>query len=148
MPPKRAAKASPQAPTRTQPRRGASEVKAANKPDPGQDKPTRKQTGRKRKTALDPEDEDDKPASEPEAKKAKVAAARKPAAKKSQNPPTERDENERCYWLMKAEPESRLEKGVDVKFAIDDLEAADEPEAWDGVRNPVGTFRNDHSICL
>ena len=36
------------------------------------------------------------------------------------------------YWLMKAEPESRLEKGVDVKFSIDDLEAATEPEPWDG----------------
>jgi hypothetical protein len=33
---------------------------------------------------------------------------------------------------MKAEPESRLEKGVDVKFSIDDLSAAAEPEPWDG----------------
>ena len=38
----------------------------------------------------------------------------------------------RSYWLMKAEPESRLEKGVDVKFSIDDLAAAQIPEAWDG----------------
>lgn len=38
----------------------------------------------------------------------------------------------RSYWLMKAEPESRMEKGVDVKFSIDDLAAADEPEPWDG----------------
>lgn len=36
------------------------------------------------------------------------------------------------YWLMKAEPESRMEKGKDVKFSIDDLEAASGPEAWDG----------------
>ncbi|KAJ5778131.1 hypothetical protein N7520_001377 [Penicillium odoratum] len=43
----------------------------------------------------------------------------------------------RSYWLMKAEPESRLEKGVDVKFSIDDLAAADSPEPWDGVRNAV-----------
>ncbi|RMZ78120.1 hypothetical protein DV738_g3979, partial [Chaetothyriales sp. CBS 135597] len=41
------------------------------------------------------------------------------------------------YWLMKAEPESRIEKGVDVKFSIDDLKAKTEPEGWDGVRNPV-----------
>ncbi|KAL8800762.1 MAG: hypothetical protein Q9182_004926 [Xanthomendoza sp. 2 TL-2023] len=41
------------------------------------------------------------------------------------------------YWLMKAEPESRLEKGMEVKFSIDDLMNADEPEAWDGIRNPV-----------
>jgi predicted RNA-binding protein with PUA-like domain len=38
---------------------------------------------------------------------------------------------------MKAEPESRIEKGKDVKFSIDDLRAAKEPEPWDGVRNPV-----------
>lgn len=36
------------------------------------------------------------------------------------------------YWLMKAEPESRIEKGVDVKFSIDDLAAKQEPEGWDG----------------
>ena len=39
----------------------------------------------------------------------------------------------RSYWLMKAEPESRLEKGVDVRFSIDDLAAAKEPEPWDGM---------------
>ncbi|KAF8471692.1 PUA-like domain-containing protein [Kalaharituber pfeilii] len=39
------------------------------------------------------------------------------------------------YWLMKAEPESRIEKGKDVKFSIDDLAACNEPAAWDGVRN-------------
>jgi predicted RNA-binding protein with PUA-like domain len=33
---------------------------------------------------------------------------------------------------MKAEPESRIEKGKDVKFSIDDLRAAKEPEPWDG----------------
>lgn len=38
----------------------------------------------------------------------------------------------RSYWLMKAEPESRFEKGVDVKFSIDDLKNAKEPEPWDG----------------
>ncbi|KAJ5384742.1 High mobility group HMG-I/HMG-Y [Penicillium concentricum] len=46
-------------------------------------------------------------------------------------------ETGRSFWLMKAEPESRLEKGKDVKFSIDDLAAADAPEPWDGVRNHV-----------
>ncbi|KAJ9605118.1 hypothetical protein H2200_010508 [Cladophialophora chaetospira] len=41
------------------------------------------------------------------------------------------------YWLMKAEPNSRIENGHDVKFSIDDLAAKTEPEAWDGVRNVV-----------
>jgi predicted RNA-binding protein with PUA-like domain len=27
------------------------------------------------------------------------------------------------YWLLKAEPETRLEGGVDVRFSIDDLAA-------------------------
>ncbi|KAK2738436.1 hypothetical protein FQN57_007027 [Myotisia sp. PD_48] len=43
----------------------------------------------------------------------------------------------RSYWLMKAEPEPRIEKGVDVSFSIDDLRNAAEPEPWDGVRNSV-----------
>lgn len=30
------------------------------------------------------------------------------------------------------EPESRIEKGKDVKFSIDDLKNASEPEGWDG----------------
>lgn len=33
---------------------------------------------------------------------------------------------------MKAEPESRMEKGHDIKFSIDDLAAKIEPEPWDG----------------
>ncbi|KAF7597267.1 hypothetical protein BBP40_008109 [Aspergillus hancockii] len=48
-----------------------------------------------------------------------------------------KDGSGRSYWLMKAEPESRLEKGVDVKFSIDDLASRRKPEPWDGVRNPV-----------
>lgn len=43
-----------------------------------------------------------------------------------------KEDTGRSYWLMKAEPESRLEKGVDVKFSIDDLANAKEPEPWDG----------------
>lgn len=40
------------------------------------------------------------------------------------------------YFLMKAEPESRLEKGVDVAFSINDLAArGSDGEPWDGVRN-------------
>ncbi|XP_073871785.1 thymocyte nuclear protein 1 isoform X7 [Macaca fascicularis] len=40
------------------------------------------------------------------------------------------------HWLMKSEPESRLEKGVDVKFSIEDLKAQPkQTTCWDGVRN-------------
>ncbi|GAA5995725.1 EVE domain-containing protein [Rhodotorula paludigena] len=38
------------------------------------------------------------------------------------------------HWLIKAEPESRIEKGVDVKFSIDDLEDK-RTTTWEGVRN-------------
>ena len=40
------------------------------------------------------------------------------------------------HWLMKSEPESRFENGVDMKFSIDDLIAEpDSTACWDGVRN-------------
>ena len=42
---------------------------------------------------------------------------------------------------MKAEPNSRIEKGTDVKFSIDDLEKATAPEAWDGKHH--GDVAND-----
>ncbi|KAJ3213422.1 Thymocyte nuclear protein 1 [Dinochytrium kinnereticum] len=38
------------------------------------------------------------------------------------------------YFLMKAEPETRIVNGVDVKFSIDDL-AIKGTSSWDGVRN-------------
>ncbi|KAK8136226.1 hypothetical protein PG984_004166 [Apiospora sp. TS-2023a] len=43
--------------------------------------------------------------------------------------------SEKSYWLLKAEPETRLENGVDVRFSIDDLASRTEPEPWDGIRN-------------
>lgn len=42
----------------------------------------------------------------------------------------------RSYFLVKSEPETRMQDGHDMKFSIDDL--GDEPNAtacWDGVRN-------------
>ncbi|KAI1795070.1 PUA-like domain-containing protein [Ganoderma leucocontextum] len=38
------------------------------------------------------------------------------------------------HWLMKAEPDSRIVKGKDVKFGVDDFEAA-KTTPWEGVRN-------------
>ncbi|KAI8982773.1 PUA-like domain-containing protein, partial [Trametes punicea] len=37
-------------------------------------------------------------------------------------------------WLMKAEPDSRIVKGKDVKFSVDDFESA-KTTPWEGVRN-------------
>ncbi|KAK3101076.1 hypothetical protein FSP39_000772, partial [Pinctada imbricata] len=40
------------------------------------------------------------------------------------------------HWLMKSEPESRFENGIDVKFGIEDLkDCEDQTACWDGVRN-------------
>ncbi|KPV74101.1 uncharacterized protein RHOBADRAFT_54662 [Rhodotorula graminis WP1] len=44
------------------------------------------------------------------------------------------DAVEFTHWLIKAEPETRIEKGVDVKFSIDDLER-NKTTTWEGVRN-------------
>lgn len=49
----------------------------------------------------------------------------------------EEDVDQPNYWLMKAEPESRIEKGKDVKFSIDDLKNAFEPEGWDGTSSAL-----------
>ncbi|EJF62226.1 hypothetical protein DICSQDRAFT_58814 [Dichomitus squalens LYAD-421 SS1] len=38
------------------------------------------------------------------------------------------------HWLMKAEPDSRVVKGKDVKFSVDDFEAV-KTTPWEGVRN-------------
>ena len=46
------------------------------------------------------------------------------------------DKPEFTHWLMKSEPETRMENGVDMKFGIDDLiECPDSTSCWDGVRN-------------
>ncbi|NXS81360.1 THYN1 protein, partial [Erpornis zantholeuca] len=50
--------------------------------------------------------------------------------------PEEESQITYCHWLLKSEPESRLEKGVDVKFSVDDLKAEpNQTTCWDGVRN-------------
>lgn len=42
------------------------------------------------------------------------------------SPPEER------YWLMKSEPDVRIEDGYEIKFSIDDLAAKKTPEGWEG----------------
>ncbi|RVE64980.1 hypothetical protein OJAV_G00131180 [Oryzias javanicus] len=63
-------------------------------------------------------------------KKKKVAAPAGKRVKSSSEPPTY------SHWLMKSEPESRFENGIDVKFGIEDLKTQpDQTACWDGVRN-------------
>jgi hypothetical protein len=49
----------------------------------------------------------------------------------------DRKDGEVRYWLMKAEPEPRIENGIDLSFSIDDLAGKKVPEPWDGIRNHV-----------
>ena len=49
---------------------------------------------------------------------------------------TTQSENTWTHWLMKSEPESRFENGIDLKFGLEDLKKEPEQTAcWDGVRN-------------
>ncbi|KAM0273922.1 hypothetical protein ACHAQH_008126 [Verticillium albo-atrum] len=41
------------------------------------------------------------------------------------------------FWLMKSEPDVRVEDGYEIKFSIDDLGERKAPEGWDGIRNYV-----------
>jgi len=66
------------------------------------------------------------------------AIAPKPKSRPTKTPKADSNDDARPkYWLMKAEPNSRIENGVDVKFSIDDLAAVTDPEPWEGVRNYV-----------
>ncbi|KAI1290538.1 PUA-like domain-containing protein [Xylaria venustula] len=69
----------------------------------------------------------------PQTKTKNTSAKPVDAPKANGNEKTE-NSSDRWYWLMKAEPESRFENGVDVKFSIDDLASKTEPEPWDGIR--------------
>ncbi|KAI4881735.1 hypothetical protein NFI96_010004 [Prochilodus magdalenae] len=73
-------------------------------------------------------------------------AALEEPRKRKRTAPTEKSKSQKnvsssavttyCHWLMKSEPESRIEKGVDVKFGIEDLKALpNQTSCWDGVRN-------------
>jgi hypothetical protein len=72
--------------------------------------------------------------------------AKPPKAKAKALPKTPNDSSnspsatERQYWLMKAEPETRMVGDKDVAFSIDHLAAKTEPEPWDGkslIRTPI-----------
>ncbi|ERS98816.1 hypothetical protein HMPREF1624_04006 [Sporothrix schenckii ATCC 58251] len=159
------AKAEPSTPARRSSRRAApieeSETKPTKPTPPAKRAPTGKTAAEaevtpgpsmKRKAASTPA-----PAQAPPAKKikgkatakgkgravatAKDAAKDEPvaeegaAAEQDQDGDTSASTAARQYWLLKAEPESRFENGVDVRFSIDDLAACTAPEPWDGIRN-------------
>ena len=63
-----------------------------------------------------------------------INTAKKHKTEKEKTPPLK--ECNWTHWLMKSEPESRFENGIDVKFGLEDLKKEPEQTAcWDGVRN-------------
>ncbi|KAL6912455.1 hypothetical protein FSST1_010215 [Fusarium sambucinum] len=129
--------------------------KPAKKQDnkPKQQKQDVKQSPKPKKPTKIQEDEPKPSPKQQTPDKKEVAKSKKPAKKQEPNQSRSRAESEdpdigsipttnpdapkhdgQWYWLMKAEPETRIENGVDVKFSIDDLRAKTEPEGWDGIR--------------
>ncbi|CAK7210179.1 hypothetical protein SBRCBS47491_000689 [Sporothrix bragantina] len=110
----------------------ATTKKSAAKP-----KTSKKGKGRAVTTKKEEEEEEEPEASQdaaaPSAASSTTAVPAPPAAAAA--PQAETDDADRGYWLLKAEPESRFENGVDVRFSIDDLAACTAPEPWDGIRN-------------
>ena len=116
-------------------------TEAASLATPKKPKATPSETGAKRgrkpKAAADaPPPKRSKPSGEETAAEADVEADEKPTSTAA----PARQPGQRLNWLMKAEPESRIEtapsgKKVDIKFSIDDLASRTSPEPWDGIRN-------------
>ncbi|XP_047449321.1 thymocyte nuclear protein 1 [Mugil cephalus] len=76
------------------------------------------------------EDDGESVSSAGEKRKAAASAGKDKRSSEAPAPP------QFCRWLMKSEPESRFENGIDVKFGIEDLKALPEQTGcWDGVRN-------------
>lgn len=95
--------------------------------------------GKKRKEPSSDEEEDEQAISDfeetskPISKKAK--RGKQPAPPPASAPSiSTSSSSSKSYWLMKAEAESRMHNGKDVRFSIDDLQSIN-TSAWDGVRN-------------
>lgn len=105
------------------PKKPAQKKEKEPKPSPKQQKPTAKEAVKPKKPAKKQESDSTRAESEdPDIDSIPTT-----------NPNAPRHDGQ-WYWLMKAEPETRIENGVDVKFSIDDLRAKTEPEGWDGIR--------------
>lgn len=66
----------------------------------------------------------------------KAAGSKRKAAGETNKGSASAGPTQHCHWLMKSEPESRFENGIDVKFGIEDLKALpNQTSCWDGVRN-------------
>ena len=72
----------------------------------------------------------------PKRKKATSKASSSDDQPKAKKTKTAEEGGGYTHWLMKSEPESRFENGVDMKYGLEDLKAEpDQTACWDGVRN-------------
>lgn len=94
------------------------------------------------------EDEEDNTAAEPTTTTTATTKKKTPAKAPEAKLDTKKDTTGRQYWLMKAEPETRYENGVDVSFSIDDLAARKEPEPWDGAWNLLPLSSLSFILCI
>ncbi|KAL1854351.1 hypothetical protein VTK73DRAFT_8794 [Phialemonium thermophilum] len=99
----------------------------------GKEAPASGRSAKKTKSTDEPSAKKQRTASKPA--DTRPSAQTTTASKPAQNGSTQSGDGSRQYWLLKAEPETRLENGVDVRFSIDDLAAKTEPEPWDGIRS-------------
>lgn len=102
--------------------------------------PPKKRTRSSKRTAdsgdADPVVDEESKAIPPANDAEKTAGSRRKAAGSVKNGNKDTAVPEYSHWLMKSEPESRIENGIDVKFGIEDLKALpDQTGCWDGVRN-------------
>ncbi|XP_058490432.1 thymocyte nuclear protein 1 [Solea solea] len=96
--------------------------------------PPKKKAQVVKKTAKSEKGDDGETA--PSGGKRKTAASVDRGGNKQKTPSSSADSSLHCHWLMKSEPESRFENGIDVKFGIEDLKKLpDQTGCWDGVRN-------------
>ncbi|KAL6808822.1 DUF55 domain-containing protein [Trichoderma sp. SZMC 28013] len=117
------------------PAASAKESKNVNKPAATTTDDKKKATKKDSKKANAKKEDDEKASSGGDKAKAERAVSEDPDidAIPATNPDAPRHDGE-WYWLMKAEPETRFENGIDVRFSIDDLRAKEKPEGWDGIR--------------
>ncbi|KAK4068049.1 hypothetical protein Trihar35433_6609 [Trichoderma harzianum] len=110
----------------------AKETKSVNKPTDDKKKASKKDS---KKTNAKNEDDKKTSSGGDKATQSSRAVSEDPDidAIPATNPDAPRHDGE-WYWLMKAEPETRYENGIDVRFSIDDLRAKEKPEGWDGIR--------------
>ena len=97
--------------------------------------PTKAATGvkkQKKKPATGVKKQKKKPAETNTDASAQASASSDAKHTEIHEPTADADAAGRNYWLLKAEPETRIEKGKDVKFSIDDLAAMNDPAGWDG----------------